>query len=101
MGPFLLFALHRWGDSVEGSVEIGHGVYQGGRWTTILNQAKEQESPSSHLRFFLGYAGWNPGQLAAEIANGAWHLLPASRDATERIFSSSPEECDRDLMLSL
>jgi putative transcriptional regulator len=29
------------------------------------------------LRLFSGYAGWGPGQLDAEIDDGAWFVLPA------------------------
>ncbi len=29
------------------------------------------------LRVYAGYAGWGPGQLKAEIAEGAWYVLPA------------------------
>jgi putative transcriptional regulator len=32
----------------------------------------------SGLRVFAGYAGWSPGQLASEIAEGAWACVPGS-----------------------
>ncbi len=32
------------------------------------------------LRVFAGYAGWSPGQLAGELAEGAWACLPGSPD---------------------
>jgi putative transcriptional regulator len=40
------------------------------------------------FRIFAGYAGWGPGQLQAEIDEGAWYLLPGEpADA----FFSQPE----------
>ncbi|MFB9567110.1 YqgE/AlgH family protein [Saccharopolyspora hordei] len=32
------------------------------------------------LRFFAGYAGWEPGQLAGEISRGDWIVVPALPD---------------------
>jgi putative transcriptional regulator len=32
------------------------------------------------LRVFAGYAGWSPGQLAGEIAEGAWACVPGRSD---------------------
>jgi putative AlgH/UPF0301 family transcriptional regulator len=38
------------------------------------------------LRVFAGYAGWSPGQLAAEIAEGAWACVPGR---AEDVLSSA------------
>ncbi|MGB5623495.1 MAG: YqgE/AlgH family protein, partial [Gammaproteobacteria bacterium] len=32
------------------------------------------------LRVFAGHAGWGPGQLDREIADGGWHVVPAHMD---------------------
>ena len=36
----------------------------------------ELDAQLTGLRVFAGYAGWSPGQLAAEIAEGAWACVP-------------------------
>ncbi len=38
------------------------------------------------LRVFAGYAGWSPGQLAVEIAEGAWACVPGR---AEDVLSSA------------
>jgi len=40
------------------------------------------------FRVFLGYAGWSPEQLEAEVALGAWHVFPAEADV---VFDSDPD----------
>jgi len=39
------------------------------------------------LRIFAGYAGWEAGQLEAEIATGQWHVVPA---VYSDVFSTRP-----------
>ena len=39
------------------------------------------------LRVFAGHAGWSPGQLDGELAEGAWWVLPGG---PEDLFSEEP-----------
>lgn len=43
---------------------------------------------SATYRLFLGYAGWGPGQLDAEMEQGAWARLPLH---PEWLFSDDPK----------
>lgn len=40
------------------------------------------------LRFYVGYAGWGPGQLEAELDAGAWRVLPGKAST---VFDDEPE----------
>jgi putative transcriptional regulator len=40
------------------------------------------------LRVYAGYAGWSPGQLEAEIDEGAWHVISAEPGD---VFAADPE----------
>ena len=45
--------------------------------------------PPRHIRLLLGYAGWGPGQLEAEMARGAWlHTNPDPK----LVFDTPPDE---------
>jgi putative transcriptional regulator len=40
--------------------------------------------PPAALRFFVGYAGWAPGQLKGELGRGDWWIVPADADIVFR-----------------
>ena len=40
------------------------------------------------MRVYAGYTGWGPDQLASEMSEGAWHVLPAN---PKFVFDDEPE----------
>jgi putative transcriptional regulator len=46
-------------------------------------------APPPEVRLFLGYAGWGPGQLETELAEGAWLVAPLSTDLVFAVSADS------------
>jgi putative transcriptional regulator len=49
----------------------------------------------TRLRVYVGYAGWSPGQLEAEIDEGAWYVLPAQPGD---VFAGDPDRLWRQVL---
>jgi putative transcriptional regulator len=52
-----------------------------------VEAALASSATSSRIRIYLGYAGWDAGQLEAETAAGVWHVLAGDTDA---VFDPDP-----------
>jgi len=74
--PNNLFFIHTIGDIVEGSVEIGSGIYWGGDIEIIKDMIKYGSITSSDIRFSIGYSGWSPNQLQNELKKNSWVVSP-------------------------
>ncbi len=70
----------------EHSTQVLNGVYLSSD-EELLHKLLGREKPMEGLRIFIGYSGWGPGQLQAEIARGDWSLAPADAHA---IFDVKP-----------
>lgn len=75
-----LFYLHTLGDKIEGSREIMKGLYWGGDFATIKDLILEGKIDQNQIKFFIGYAGWEPGQLEKEIEENSWVVAPTVKE---------------------
>lgn len=67
-----IFFMHTLGDLIPESAKIMEGLYWGGD-AEILNTLIEQGiADKSHVRFFLGYSGWEAHQLTGELERNSW-----------------------------
>ena len=81
-GP--LMAVH--GDCEAADIEVMPGVYFATE-RDFINKVVTQADVAK--KFFVGYAGWSPGQLESELEDGGWLVAQAT---TEVVFADDPEQ---------
>lgn len=93
-----LFFLHRLDGLVEGGTKILDGLYWGGNLDTQYADAQVLRPDAPRLRFYLGCASWEPGQLESEIGAGAWFLAPGD---PELVLAPTPETMWQTVLYSM
>ena len=73
----------------EHAIQACDGVYFSAN-RELLMQLLHRDKPMDGLRIFIGYSGWGPGQLEAEIAHGDWSMEHAAADAIFKRKSEHP-----------
>ena len=61
----------------------------------LRREPEEMTRGLDGLRFFAGYSGWDGGQLEAELAEGAWLVVPAVADD---VFAPAPDAMWRSVL---
>ena len=91
-----LIALLRSPDAVGDAQHVVGDVYASGSLDTLRQTLdRDRDGGAVDVHTYLGYAGWSPGQLDAEIARGDWVVTPADAGS---IFDTPPHRVWHDLM---
>ena len=67
-----MFLLHTLGERLGSNTEVLPGIYVGADLDKIIDYIDNGGEVDGKIRFFLGYCGWSPGQLSAELNGKTW-----------------------------
>ncbi len=87
--PDRLFFIHSLGDLViPDTIKVGEGLFFDGDFTLLKDYILAGNPIEGKVRFFLGYSGWDKGQLAHEISQNSWAISHTNLD----IFTAEGED---------
>lgn len=94
-----LHFIHRAYDKLQSGEEIGNGIYWGGNFETLKILINSNAIQEDEIKFFMGYSGWDNGQLTRELEQNAWMVSDIS--SPEIIFGNDDEQLWKDVIVNL
>ena len=67
-----LFILHKRPDLIDVCKEIPNGLYLGGNMEQVIEAINTRGANQKEIQLFIGYCGWDLGELEAEVEEGSW-----------------------------
>lgn len=84
-----IYFLHKLGDKLPGSIHVLDDLYWGGDFEILKRDVRLGKINPAEIRFFLGYSGWDAGQLESELKEDSWLVTDVDQEAVMRDLSES------------
>lgn len=82
-----IFFIHTIGEMIPDSYKISSGLYWSGNINALKAMIKTDLIKPHEIRFFVGYAGWEEGQLRRELKANTWIV---GKFSTKQILHTMP-----------
>jgi putative transcriptional regulator len=87
VNPDRLHFLHTLDSLIPDGLEIEKGIFWGGDFKLVKTLIAENKIPLHQIKFFLGYSGWEKGQLVKELEDESWIVSKTNK----KIIFEEPE----------
>jgi putative transcriptional regulator len=71
-----LYFIHRRPDVIKDSVPVTQHIFWGGAFAPAVTAINNNSLKDTDIKIFIGYCGWDAGELEAEMAEGSWEPAP-------------------------
>lgn len=90
-----LHFLHRLGNEVHNTTQVTDDIYWGGDFEQVKSMLNYQNGETDTVKLFIGYSGWEAGQLQQELSKDAWYVTDADPSF---IFETPPKDVWRQVL---
>jgi len=81
-----LFFIHRRPDLIEDGEPLGNNVFLGGNFNQAIRFINDDTLRENDIMLFVGYCGWDEGELNTEITEGSWESYDSKIDIFENFL---------------
>ncbi len=94
-----LYFVHEAYEKLQSGTHIVDNLYWGGNFELLVDLINKEEVKPEQVKLFLGYSGWEVGQLEKEIQQNSWAVHNSY--GTDLAFMTDGEDLWKHTLISL